>query len=81
MNDLRENMRYLNEVGGRVTDENYANILYNLIYGSKLNNKTDVSHVKKLINQIIIRKRYDINQFAENSHKFYSKITKQNESK
>lgn len=81
MNDFRENMMFLNEVSTQVPDEVYANILYNLVYGSKLNNKTDDSHIKKLINQIIVRKKYDIGQFAENSLKFYSKINKSCESK
>lgn len=63
------------------SDEFYQSYLNDLIYGLHTDNKIDQLMIKKLINQIIIDKKYDVNQFVENSHKFYSKIGKTSESK
>ena len=63
------------------SDEFYQSYLNDLIYGLHTDNKIDQLMIKKLINQIIIDKKYDVNQFVENSHKFYSKIVKISESK
>jgi len=74
-----EQLKHLNELTNY--DEICLAYLNENIYSSKTTNKIDQLHVKKLINQILFEKKYDINQFIENSHKFYSKVGKTIESK
>lgn len=82
LRDFMDYMRFLaNDLGQFETDEIYEKIMYEVIYGSKMKNVVDLNYIKKLINQIIVQKRYDIQQFIENSHKFYSKVDRAEESK
>ncbi len=73
-----EQVRKLTEFN---SDDLYKAYLNETVYCSRTLNRIDELHVKKLINQIVFEKKYDINQFIENSHKFYSKIGKSAESK
>jgi hypothetical protein len=81
LKDLMDYMRFLSQLDQLETDQIYEKILYDVIYGSKMKNSVDLNYVKKLINQIIVQKRYDINQFIDNSNRFYSKVDRAAESK
>lgn len=78
---LKSLMEHVKKLTDLSSDDIYREYLNDMIYTSRTSNKIDQLHVKKLTNQILLEKRYDISQFVENSHKFYSKIGKSTESK
>ena len=78
---LKSSIEKIRELTELNSDDLFKAYLNDTIYSSRTYNKIDYLHVKKLINQIVFEKRYDMNQFVENSHKFYSKIGKSTESK
>jgi len=80
LKDLLDYMRFLADVDIFDSDEIYERILDEAVYGPRLTNKVDKMFAKKLIQQVAVQKRYDMAQFVENSHKFYSKIERSVES-
>ncbi len=56
LNDFRDYIRLLPEIGEFDSDEMCEKVLYQLIYASKMNNNIDTYYVKKLIHQVIIEK-------------------------
>ncbi|CAF0940788.1 unnamed protein product, partial [Brachionus calyciflorus] len=58
-----------------------SNILNDMIYSVQMTDYTDINLAKKIIQQIIMEKKYEPTQLLENSDKFYSIIEKKSESK
>lgn len=81
LKDFMDHLRFLTELEEFDSDKIYEKALFDIVYGARIPNKVDRGFIMKLINQVVVQKKYDIGQFVENSHKFYSKLEKANNSK
>jgi hypothetical protein len=79
--NLNKIMQDLHKNEEKPEDDFLEQLICDLVYSYKTNNKPDRNHVRKLVKQIILDKQYDQDELIENSHKFYSKSVKSNEAK
>jgi len=80
LKDLADYLRFVGDLDELGSDEIYERILTQAVYEPRLTNSVDRGFARKLVDQVVMQKRYDMGQFVENAHKFYAKRERSAES-